>query len=68
MCNGTPWRADGVDAPGSLKGNINSNDEYIYHIPGQQAYTCTIPERCFATAAQAEAADFVRRCADILFR
>lgn len=50
----------GEDCPANapIKGNINRDKEYIYHMPGQQAYTRTIPEQCFATAAQAQAAGF----------
>lgn len=38
-----------------IKGNDNSG---IYHRPGQQAYTRTKPEACFATPAAAEAAGY----------
>jgi hypothetical protein len=38
-----------------VKGNIGSNGN-IYHMPGWRSYNQTKPERCFATAADAEAA------------
>ena len=35
-----------------VKGNSNSR---IYHVPGGRFYDRTVPERCYATAADAEA-------------
>jgi len=39
----------------SIKGNADSG---IFHVPGGQSYDRTIPERCYATAADAEADGF----------
>ncbi len=48
------------DAP--IKGNIRDRNPdkgaKIYHLPGDNGYAQTKPERCFATAADAEAAGF----------
>jgi micrococcal nuclease len=41
-----------------VKGNINRRGDKIYHVPGSQDYAAVGPERCFATAADAEAAGF----------
>lgn len=41
-----------------IKGNIRSDGVKIYHPPGDPSYERTRPERCFATAADAEAAGF----------
>ncbi|MEW6583860.1 MAG: thermonuclease family protein, partial [Actinomycetota bacterium] len=38
-----------------VKGNLPSG---IYHLPGSRDYTATTPERCFATARDAERAGF----------
>lgn len=38
-----------------IKGNASSR---IYHEPGQSSYAVTIPEFCFASAAEAEAAGY----------
>ena len=38
-----------------IKGNATSR---IYHLPGQSSYEVTIPEICFATEADAQAAGF----------
>jgi hypothetical protein len=35
-----------------IKGNASS---MIYHLPGESSYDATVPEMCFATAADAEA-------------
>jgi len=50
----------GRDCPADLpvKGNINREGEKIYHVPGARSYGATVPEECFATAADAEAAGF----------
>jgi micrococcal nuclease len=56
---GGSFPAVGSDCPASapIKGNANSG---IYHMPGQQAYDRTIPEECFATEADAQAAGYRR--------
>lgn len=41
-----------------IKGNIASDGEKIYHVPGGQYYRVTNPERCFSTRAQAEKAGY----------
>jgi hypothetical protein len=44
---------DGACPPGyPIKGNSNS---HIYHVPGGRFYERTVPERCYASAADAEA-------------
>lgn len=50
---------NGKSCPASapIKGNQGS-PEWIYHRPGQGSYDVTVPEECFATAAQAEAAGY----------
>ena len=47
----------GADCPRShpVKGNGNSG---IYHVPGGRYYDVTVPEECFRTAADAEAAGY----------
>lgn len=54
----------GTDCPADhpVKGNIvdrgaNKGDK-IYHLPGDNGYAQTKPERCFTDAAEAEAAGF----------
>nr|WP_279664292.1 thermonuclease family protein [Ectobacillus ponti] len=42
----------------SIKGNINSKGEKIYHLPGQQFYDKTNPERLFCTEEEAKAAGY----------
>jgi len=45
-------------ADGQIKGNVNSNK---YHVPSGQSYAKTVENViCFDTAAQAEAAGFIR--------
>ena len=44
----------------SIKGNINSKGEKIYHVPGGQFYDETIPERWFFTEEEAQAAGYKR--------
>ena len=39
----------------TVKGNADSG---IFHRPGQKYYGATVPEACFATAADAKAAGF----------
>jgi len=41
-----------------VKGNIASDGEKIYHVPGNQSYERTKPEGCFNTPAEAEAAGY----------
>lgn len=43
-----------------IKGNDSSSGDFIYHMPGQQAYSRTKPEQCFATEAAAQAAGYRR--------
>jgi micrococcal nuclease len=45
------------DNPG-IKGNINSRNEKIYHVPGGRYYDVTIAERMFCTEAEAMEAGF----------
>jgi hypothetical protein len=49
----------GEDCPAShpVKGNQNGK-EWIYHTPSSRSYSRTIPEACFATAADAAAAGY----------
>lgn len=42
----------------TIKGNINSRGEKIYHVPGGRNYRQTIPEQWFFTEAAAKAAGF----------
>ncbi len=42
---------------GKIKGNIGSSGR-IYHIPGGSFYERTIPEMCFNTETEAQAAGF----------
>lgn len=44
----------------TVKGNVNTNGERIYHVPGGAFYDRTSPERCFTSTAAAEAAGFRR--------
>ena len=46
-----------LNCEGKIKGNISSNSR-IYHIPGGSFYKRTIPEACFDTEAEAQAAGF----------
>lgn len=49
---------DGECPPGyPIKGNDNSG---IYHVPGGRFYARTVPERCYATEADAEADGYRR--------
>lgn len=41
-----------------IKGNIASDGEKIYHVPGGQYYSVTDPERCFSSKSQAESAGY----------
>jgi hypothetical protein len=40
-----------------IKGNASS---MIYHLPGQEFYSRTVPEECFATEADAQRAGYRR--------
>ena len=42
----------------TIKGNINSKGEKIYHVPGQQYYEMTVAEEMFCSKEEAEAAGF----------
>lgn len=42
----------------TIKGNINSKGEKIYHVPGGQYYDKTIAEEWFCTEAEAQAAGY----------
>ena len=43
-----------------VKGNQGSRSttDWIYHVPGDNSYSVTVPEECFVTAADAEAAGY----------
>lgn len=52
-------RHDGLGPNGeTIKGNINSKGEKIYHVPGGQFYDKTVPEAWFFTEADARAAGY----------
>lgn len=42
----------------TIKGNINSKGEKIYHVPGQQYYEMTVAEEMFCSKEEAEVAGF----------
>lgn len=42
----------------SIKGNITSSGEKIYHVPSGDFYDETVPERTFCTKSEAKAAGF----------
>lgn len=46
------------DSNCTIKGNINSKGDKIYHMPNGQHYEQTIAEAMFCTPAEAEAAGF----------
>lgn len=48
-----------ADCQGKIKGNISSSNK-IYHLPGGAFYARTVPEMCFNTEAEAQAAGFRR--------
>ncbi|MCI5825567.1 MAG: cell wall-binding repeat-containing protein [Arcanobacterium sp.] len=52
-----PARPIGKNCPANypIKGNGQS---HIYHMPGQRFYAVTVPEKCFATQADARAAGY----------
>lgn len=41
-----------------IKGNINRQGERIYHVPGSRYYDETLPESCFSTEEDAQAAGY----------
>ncbi|HEU4793087.1 MAG TPA: hypothetical protein VFS96_05470 [Nitrolancea sp.] len=41
-----------------VKGNVRTNGERLYHVPGQSSYGRTHPECCFATEADARSAGY----------
>jgi hypothetical protein len=43
---------------GNIVGRGENIGEKIYHLPGDNGYTATNPERCFVNAAEAEAAGY----------
>jgi hypothetical protein len=45
---------------GEIKGNVRSDGEKIYHMPGDPTYERTKAEQTFATVEEAEAAGFRR--------
>lgn len=49
--------SDDLNCDGKIKGNIGSSGK-IYHLPGGAFYSRTIPELCFSTEAEAQAAGF----------
>ncbi len=49
--------SDDLNCEGKIKGNIGSSGK-IYHLPGGASYKQTIPELCFDTEAEAQAAGF----------
>lgn len=51
-------RAEAACADPQIKGNIRSDGERIYHIPGGASYERTKPEAWFCTEEEAEAAGF----------
>ncbi len=53
-----PPNGSACPANAPIKGNRSSSGEWIYHMPGQQAYNKTIPEECFDTPEAARAAGY----------
>ncbi|MER2261130.1 MAG: thermonuclease family protein [Psychrobacillus sp.] len=49
-------KSDNTDC--TIKGNINSKGDKIYHLPGQQYYEMTVAEEMFCSKDEAEAAGF----------
>ncbi len=43
----------------TIKGNINSKGNKIYHMPGQRDYDNTVAEAMFCTKEEAEAEGFI---------
>jgi hypothetical protein len=62
VASGTAPQGSACPADHPIKGNIRDRNpnkgEKIYHLPGDNGYAQTKPERCFADAAEAEAAGF----------
>lgn len=52
-----PISTNSCPAKARIKGNRGSNG-WIYHVPGQQYYSVTNPEECFATGAAARKAGY----------
>lgn len=54
---GGPVQPEGGECPANapIKGNSDSG---IYHVPGGRSYSRTVPEECFATREDAEAAGY----------
>ena len=48
---------ENTNCEGKIKGNISSKTK-IYHMPGGAFYKRTVPELCFDTEAEAQAAGF----------
>lgn len=53
-----PVSEDECPAEAPVKGNISSDGERIFHVPGGQYYRVTDPETCFTDARQARAAGY----------
>jgi len=53
-----PISKDDCPADHPVKGNIPAKGDKIYHLPGDNGYKATDPERCFVDAKEAEAAGF----------
>lgn len=53
----SPYRAASCKEP-KIKGNINSKNEKIYHVPGGKSYSQTKEEMLFCTEEEAEEAGF----------
>ncbi|PZD93809.1 nuclease [Paenibacillus sambharensis] len=56
--SGTAGQSDASCAEPSIKGNINSKGDKIYHTPGSSHYDLTKPERMFCTEEEAVEAGF----------
>lgn len=53
-----PVSEDECPADAPVKGNISSDGEKIFHVPGGQYYSVTDPEACFTDAEQAQQAGY----------
>jgi hypothetical protein len=42
----------------TIKGNLSSSGEKIYHVPGGAFYDCTVAEQMFCSAEEAQAVGF----------
>lgn len=49
---------DGAPVKGNVRDRNPGKGDKIYHLPGDNGYELTKPERCFVSAAEAEAAGF----------